>query len=44
VINLMDALKRSIEEAKPAAESRPRKPAAKAPPAAAEPKKRRKSA
>jgi DNA end-binding protein Ku len=42
VINLMDALKRSIEEAKPAAESRPRKPAAKAP--AAEPKKKRKSA
>ena len=31
VINLMDALKRSIEDAKPAAESRPRKPAAKAP-------------
>jgi DNA end-binding protein Ku len=42
VINLMDALKRSIEEAKPAAESRPRKPAAKAP--AAEQKKKRKSA
>jgi non-homologous end joining protein Ku len=42
VINLMDALKRSIEEAKPAAESRPRKPAAKAP--ASEPKKKRKSA
>src|ERR671918_1093436 len=39
VINLMDALKRSLEEAKPAAESRPRKAAAKAP--AAEPKRKR---
>ncbi len=39
VINLMDALKRSIEEAKPAAESKPRKAAAKAP--AAEPKRKR---
>jgi DNA end-binding protein Ku len=39
VINLMDALKRSLEEAKPAAESKPRKPAAKAP--AAEPKRKR---
>jgi DNA end-binding protein Ku len=39
VINLMDALKRSIEEAKPAAESRPRTAAAKAP--AVEPKKKR---
>ena len=39
VINLMDALKRSLEDAKPAAESKPRKAAAKAP--AAEPKKKR---
>jgi DNA end-binding protein Ku len=39
VINLMDALKRSLEEAKPAAESKPRKAAAKAP--AAEQKRRR---
>ena len=39
VINLMDALKRSLEEAKPAAESKPRKAAAKAP--AAEPKRKR---
>jgi DNA end-binding protein Ku len=39
VINLMDALKRSLEEAKPAAESKPRKAAAKAP--AAQPKRKR---
>jgi DNA end-binding protein Ku len=38
VINLMDALKRSLEEAKPAAESKPRKAAAEAP---AEPKRKR---
>jgi DNA end-binding protein Ku len=40
VINLMDALKRSLEDAKPAAESKPRKTAAKAAPAAAQRKKR----
>jgi DNA end-binding protein Ku len=40
VINLMDALKRSLEDAKPAAESKPRKTAAKAAPAAAPKKKR----
>jgi DNA end-binding protein Ku len=40
VINLMDALKRSLEDAKPAAESRPRKTAAKAAPAAGQKKKR----
>jgi DNA end-binding protein Ku len=39
VINLMDALKRSLETAKPAAESKPRRTAAKAP--AAEPKRKR---
>ena len=39
VINLMDALKRSLETAKPAAESKPRRAAAKAP--AAEPKRKR---
>jgi DNA end-binding protein Ku len=39
VINLMDALKRSLEDAKPAAESKPRKAAAQAP--AAEQKRRR---
>jgi DNA end-binding protein Ku len=39
VINLMDALKRSLEAAKPAAESKPRKAPAKAP--AAEPKRKR---
>jgi DNA end-binding protein Ku len=40
VINLMDALKRSLEEAKPAAESRPRKAAAKEAPAAEGKRKR----
>jgi DNA end-binding protein Ku len=40
VINLMDALKRSLEDAKPAAESRPRKSAAKQAPAAGQKKKR----
>jgi DNA end-binding protein Ku len=40
VINLMDALKRSLEDAKPAAESKPRKPAAKPAPAAGQKKKR----
>ena len=40
VINLMDALKRSLEDAKPAAESKPRKTAAKEAPAAAQKKKR----
>jgi DNA end-binding protein Ku len=40
VINLMDALKRSLEDAKPAAESKPRKTADKAAPAAAQKKKR----
>ena len=43
VINLMDALKRSLEDAKPAAESKPRKTAAKTAkeaPAAAQKKKR----
>ena len=40
VINLMDALKRSLEDAKPAAESKPRKTAAKAAPAVGQKKKR----
>ena len=40
VINLMDALKRSLEDAKPAAESKPRKTAAKETPAAGQKKKR----
>jgi DNA end-binding protein Ku len=40
VINLMDALKRSLEDAKPAAESKPRKSAAKQAPAAGQKKKR----
>jgi DNA end-binding protein Ku len=40
VINLMDALKRSLEDAKPAAESKPRKAAAKQAPAAGQKKKR----
>jgi DNA end-binding protein Ku len=40
VINLMDALKRSLEDAKPAAESKPRKTAAKQAPAAGQKKKR----
>jgi DNA end-binding protein Ku len=43
VINLMDALKRSLEDAKPAAESKPRKTAAKTAkeaPAAGQKKKR----
>ena len=40
VINLMDALKRSLEDAKPAAESKPRKTAAKEAPAAGQKKKR----
>jgi DNA end-binding protein Ku len=40
VINLMDALKRSLEDAKPAAESKPRKAAAKEAPAASQKKKR----
>jgi DNA end-binding protein Ku len=40
VINLMDALKRSLEGAKPAAESKPRKTAAKEAPAAGQKKKR----
>jgi DNA end-binding protein Ku len=40
VINLMDALKRSLEDAKPAAESKPRKTAAKEAPAASQKKKR----
>ena len=44
VINLMDALKRSLEEAKPAAESRPRKAAAKAPAAQQKKKRQAKSA
>jgi DNA end-binding protein Ku len=44
VINLMDALKRSLEEAKPAAESKPRKTAAKAPAAEQKRKKQAKSA
>jgi DNA end-binding protein Ku len=44
VINLMDALKRSLEEAKPAAESRPRKAAAKAPAAEQKRKRQAKSA
>jgi DNA end-binding protein Ku len=39
VINLMDALRRSLGDEKPPAKSKPRKPAAK--PAAAEPKKKR---
>src|SRR5918996_2265033 len=39
VINLMDALKRSLEDAKPAAESKPRQAPAQAP--AAEPKRKR---
>jgi DNA end-binding protein Ku len=44
VINLMDALRRSLEEAKPPAESKPRKPAPKKPAAAPdEAKKRRKA-
>jgi DNA end-binding protein Ku len=42
VINLMDALKRSLEEAKPAAESRPRRPTGtKAQPAPGEARKKR---
>ena len=44
VINLMDALKRSLEEAKPAAESKPRKGAAKAPAAEQKRKRQAKSA
>ena len=40
VINLMDALKRSLEDAKPAAESKLRKTAAKPAPAAGQKKKR----
>jgi DNA end-binding protein Ku len=44
VINLMDALKRSLEDAKPAAESKPRKPAAKAPAAEQKRKRQAKSA
>ena len=40
VINLMDALKRSLEDAKPAAESKPRKAAAKEASAAGQKKKR----
>jgi DNA end-binding protein Ku len=44
VINLMDALKRSLEEAKPAAESKPRKTAAKATAAEQKRKKQAKSA
>ncbi|HEX6114452.1 MAG TPA: Ku protein, partial [Geminicoccaceae bacterium] len=40
VINLMDALKRSLEDAKPAAESKPRKTAAKAAPAVGQKRKR----
>ena len=40
VINLMDALKRSLEDAKPAAESKPRKSAAKQAPAVGQKKKR----
>jgi DNA end-binding protein Ku len=44
VINLMDALKRSLDEAKPAAESKPRKAAAKAPPAEQKRKRQAKSA
>ena len=40
VINLMDALKRSLEDAKPAAESKPRKTAAKEAPAAGQKRKR----
>jgi DNA end-binding protein Ku len=44
VINLMDALKRSLEEAKPAAESKPRKAAAQAPAAQQKRKRQAKSA
>jgi DNA end-binding protein Ku len=44
VINLMDALKRSLEEAKPAAESKPRKGAEKAPAAEQKRKRQAKSA
>jgi DNA end-binding protein Ku len=44
VINLMDALKRSLDEAKPAAESKPRKAAAKAPAAEQKRKRQAKSA
>ena len=44
VINLMDALKRSLAEAKPAAESKPRKPPAKAPAAQQKKKRQAKSA
>jgi DNA end-binding protein Ku len=44
VINLMDALKRSLEEAKPAAESKPRKAAAQAPATQQKRKRQAKSA